>query len=73
MKSNKSIITKRINNLEKNDTINKNNVLSKINRLLSKITETDNEKADTVRFLKLYLESNGSEINLKRLVEYINS
>ena len=45
--------------------------LEQISKVLLKLQDVDNSKADSIRLLKLFLEKENKSVTLKRLVEFV--
>ena len=65
------------NHIEENEInvsfTSKNPSFKRLNNVLTKVMEVNNEKTDAIRLLAMYLESAGRDISLARLIKYLKS
>ena len=50
-----------------------NKILVKLNNVLKKIVDVENDKADILRLVSLYLETGGKDIKLSTIVKRIRA
>ena len=45
----------------------------KLNKILSKLIDVDNDKVDALRMVSMYIESSGRDIDLPKLISFLKS